>query len=172
MDETYSNDLSESDRKANNISRPIGSLSAKRELAEGLFESGHNCAQAVLCAFSEEVGLTDETCRKLASSFGGGMGRMRLVCGAFSAMLMVAGLLSGYTETGDYERKAAHYKLVQDLSKEFRSIHKTHCCNELLGGSADNSYKPTARSDEFYRIRPCKKIIGDCAEIIEKRWGL
>ena len=145
---------------------------SKRETAERLFESGYNCAQAVLCAFAKEVGLSEDTCKKLASSFGGGMGRMRLTCGAFSATLMVAGLLSGYTDTGDYETKCAHYKLVQELAEEFKALHKTLSCNELLGGNADASYRPTPRSDEFYKTRPCKKIIGDCAEIIEKRWGL
>ena len=145
---------------------------SKRELAEGLFESGCNCSQAVLCAFSKEIGLDEETCKKLASSFGGGMGRMRLTCGAFLATLMIAGILSGYSDICDYEAKCAHYKLVQDLAEEFKAMHKTLSCNALLGGNADTSYKPTPRSDDFYENRPCKKIIGDCAEMIEKRWGL
>ena len=145
---------------------------SKREIAEGLFEQGYNCAQALLCAFSKEVGLSEDTCKKLASSFGGGMGRMRLTCGAFSATLMVAGLLSGYTDTSDYEVKLAHYKLVRELAEEFKALHKTLSCNELLGGNADTSYVPTPRTKEFYETRPCKKIIGDCAEIIEKRWKL
>ena len=140
----------------------------KREIAESNFLSGYNCAQAVLSAFSFEVGLSEETCIKLASSFGGGMGRMRLTCGAFSAMLMVAGLLSGYDDTADIEAKAAHYKLVQTLAQEFKKRHGTLSCNELLGGNADSSFTPTERTEEFYKTRPCLKIIGDCAEIIEQ----
>lgn len=141
----------------------------KREIAEKHFLSGCNCAQAVLSAFSKEIGLSEEECKKLASSFGGGMGRMRLVCGAFTAMLMVSGLLAGYSDTSDSEAKTAHYKLVQELACEFKKLHGTLICNELLGGNADTSFTPTPRTEDFYKTRPCKKIIGDCAEIIEKR---
>ena len=141
----------------------------KRETAEKYFLEGCNCAQAVLCTFSNETGIDVEKCKRLASSFGGGMGRMRLTCGAFSAALMVAGILFGYDDTENDEAKAAHYRLVQELASEFKSAHVSLSCNDLLGGNADTSFIPTPRTEEFYGSRPCKKIIGDCAEMIEKR---
>ena len=65
----------------------------KSEIAVNNFKIGYNCAQSVLLTFSEEIGLTQEEALKLASSFGGGMGRLREVCGAVSAMFMIAGCL-------------------------------------------------------------------------------
>ena len=140
----------------------------KKELAETNFINGCNCAQAVLSAFSKEIGLSEEACRKLASSFGGGMGRMRLTCGAFTAMLMVVGLKKGYSDISDYEAKSSHYKLVQELAAEFIKSHGSLSCRELLGGNADSSSTPTPRTAEFYETRPCKKIIGETAESLEK----
>ena len=92
-----------------------------RELAAELFLSDSNCAQAVLEAFSDVTGLEKSLAAKLASSFGGGMGRMREVCGAVSGMLMVAGLLYGYDDPGENDvNKKAHYRLVQNLAGQFR----------------------------------------------------
>ena len=102
------------------------------EKAAHNFLSGYNCAQSVLLAFADKAGLEPEYALKLASSFGGGMGRLREVCGAVSAMFMVAGILKGYTEPADDEIKAKHYALIQDLASEFKSKYKTIICRELL----------------------------------------
>ena len=83
-----------------------------QEIAAENFRHGYNCAQSVLLAFAPEIGLDEVTTLKLASSFGGGMGRLREVCGAVSAMFMVAGVLKGYTSPTDDESKAKHYKLI------------------------------------------------------------
>ena len=95
-------------------------MSGKAEEAGGYFRQGYNCCQAVVLAFAEEAGLTAKEAALLGSSFGGGMGRLREVCGAVSGMLMVAGLLKGYVSPKDREGKTTHYALVQKLADEFR----------------------------------------------------
>ena len=104
----------------------------KREEAEALFVDGCNCAQAVLCAFEEETGLDHKTAMMLSSSFGGGMGRMREVCGAVSGMFMVAGLLYGYDENSPQEAKAEHYALIRDLAEQFKEKTGSILCRDLL----------------------------------------
>ncbi len=132
------------------------------------FKNGYNCAQAVLLAFAEVLGIDDAFALKLASSFGGGMGRLREVCGAVSAMFMIAGLLQGYTEPNNDEIKAQHYKLIQNLGNEFKSRCGSIICRELLGlpDGADSPI-PSKRTDEYYQQRPCENCIKTAAEIIE-----
>ena len=132
------------------------------------FKNGYNCAQAVLLAFAEVLGIDDVFALKLASSFGGGMGRLREVCGAVSAMFMIAGLLQGYTEPNNDEIKAQHYKLIQNLGNEFKSRCGSIICRELLGlpDGADSPI-PSKRTDEYYQQRPCENCIRIAAEIIE-----
>ena len=132
------------------------------------FKNGYNCAQAVLLAFAEVLGIDDVFALKLASSFGGGMGRLREVCGAVSAMFMIAGLLKGYTEPNNDEIKAQHYKLIQNLGNEFKSRCGSIICRELLGlpDGADSPI-PSKRTDEYYQQRPCENCIKTAAEIIE-----
>ena len=91
-----------------------------REKAAELFVNGSNCAQAVAVAFCDVTGMEPELAAKLSSSFGGGMGRMREVCGAVSGMLMVLGALYGYDDPGEKDRaKKAHYAMVQELAGKF-----------------------------------------------------
>lgn len=134
------------------------------------FKVGFNCAQSVLLAFADKVGLTDEDALRLASSFGGGMGRLREVCGAVSAMFMVAGMLKGYTEPNNDEIKARHYQLIQDLAAEFKTKHGTIICRELLGLEGEGfSPIPSKRTDEYYKERPCEEFIRTAADIVEAR---
>lgn len=138
------------------------------EKAANNFRKGYNCAQSVLLAFADKVGLKDEEALRLASSFGGGMGRLREVCGAVSAMFMIAGFLKGYTEPNNDIVKANHYKLIQDLATEFKSKHGTIICRELLGlDGTEFSPIPSARTDEYYKKRPCEEFIKCAAEIVE-----
>ena len=88
--------------------------------AAELFVEGYNCAQAIAVAFSDVTGLDEDFSARMASSFGGGMGRMREVCGAVSGMLMVAGLLYGYDTPGDDVSKKAQYALVQEPAGQLR----------------------------------------------------
>lgn len=146
----------------------------KGQRAEQLFLEGYNCAQSVLMAFSEEVGMEEKTLARLASSFGGGMGRMREVCGAVSGMFMVAGLLYGYDEPTPeendlaQEKKTACYEMVQKLAEEFKEKHETILCREILDRVQENeSHVPEIRSQTYYENRPCQYCVKHAAEIME-----
>ena len=90
------------------------------KIAEDYFEQGYNCAQSVILTFAKEINLDKETALKLSSSFGGGMGRLREVCGAVSVMFMIAGILKGYTAPNDDVVKQKHYELIQELANTFK----------------------------------------------------
>lgn len=141
----------------------------RREAAMANFLKGYNCSQAITLAFADLVDIDEKTLLQMASSFGGGMGRLREVCGSVSGMFMIAGLLYGYDgpETGDV--KAQHYARIQELAKRFEEKHRTIICREMLGLSVrHDSPVPEARTQEYYKKRPCAEIIGDAAEILEQ----
>ena len=140
-----------------------------RTLAEQNFENGYNCAQAVLLAFSDLTGLEEKIALSLASSFGGGMGRMREVCGAVSGMFMVAGLLYGGNTTESRQEKTAHYARIQMLAAQFREKNGSYLCRELLAGvQTTTGAAPEARTAEYYKKRPCKLLCGDAAELLDR----
>ena len=138
------------------------------EKAEALFLEGYNCAQAVVIAFEDLHGLDRETAAKLSSSFGGGMARLREVCGSVSGMFMVAGLLYGYDNPKAKEEKAEHYARIQKLAADFTAENGSIVCRELLG-LTEKKQEPTpeARTEEYYKKRPCKELIGRAAEIMD-----
>ncbi len=137
----------------------------KTKKAEELFLKGYNCAQSVFCAFCEEFGIDFETGLKLSSSFGGGMGRLREVCGALCAVFMIAGLKKGYIENDNDEIKAQHYRLIQELAEKFKRENGSLYCRELIGEDK-NGYIPSKRTEEYYEKRPCAKIVKSAAKII------
>ncbi len=140
----------------------------KSEKAVELFKDGYNCSQAVLGAFAEDLGMDFETAVILSSSFGGGMGRMREVCGAVSAMFMAAGIKYGYSDPKDTEAKKVHYKLIQELSDKFKEKNRFIICRQLLGLEGnDNNPSPSERTTEYYKKRPCVELVRDAAEIFE-----
>lgn len=165
--------------------------SERAEAAAENFRQGYNCAQSVCLAFADVLKLDRETILKLSSSFGGGMGRLREVCGAVSAMFMIAGVMRGYSSPNDDTVKSAHYALIQSLAEEFKAQHGTIICRELLGldnkgavlpentpesvsesaseGTAASAFSPEAskRTEEYYAKRPCEAFIRTAAEIIE-----
>lgn len=144
-------------------------MNSSREHAIELFKQGYNCSQSVFGAFCEECGMDFETALKLSSSFGGGMGRLREVCGAVSGMFMVAGMKYGYSNPKDNISKAEHYKRIQELAEQFKERNGSLVCRELLGLSTQSeSYIPEKRTDEYYQKRPCAEIVGDAAEIIDE----
>ena len=102
------------------------------EKARDLFREGYNCAQSVVGAFHEEMGLSLSEATRLASSFGGGMGGLRETCGAVTGMFLVAGMLMGYDDPADYDGKKAHYARIRQLAEQFRQKHDTLVCRELL----------------------------------------
>lgn len=137
------------------------------ELAAELFMKGYNCSQTIAVAFCDETGLTPEFSAKMASSFGGGMGRMREVCGAVSGMLMVAGLLYGYDTPGDDKAKMNHYKLVQALAAKFKEQECSIVCREILKNPSSDP-NPTPRTAEFYKTRPCVRLVMLAARILDE----
>ncbi len=139
-----------------------------RELAGNLFLEGYNCAQAVFAAFCDVTGYDKDTALRISSSFGGGMGRMREVCGALSGAFMVAGVLWGYTSLDDGEKKD-HYARIQEIANRFKEKHHTILCRELLKGiSTDTSPLPSVRNEAYYRERPCLRFVEDAAAIIDE----
>lgn len=154
----------------NNIDINGGILTmSKSEKAKELFKKGYNCSQAVLGAFAEDIGIDFETAMKLSSSFGGGMGRMREVCGTVSGMFMAAGLKYGYYLPDDRTGKTEHYKRIQELAEKFKEKNRYIVCRQLLGLEGnDSNYVPSERTGEYFKKRPCVELVGDAAEILEE----
>ena len=135
--------------------------------AAELFLSGYNCAQAVAVAFHGELGLTESQAAKMASAFGGGMGRMREVCGAVSGMLLVLSQLYGYDTPGDDISKKELYSRVQALAAAFRAENGSIICREILKNPPSDP-NPTPRTAEFYAKRPCAKMVMTAARLMEQ----
>lgn len=140
------------------------------KLAHDYFKQGYNCAQAVALAFSEELGMDEAAVARLASSFGGGMGKLREVCGAVSGALMVYGALRGCDDPADSKAKAAHYAHVQDFAARFKAEHETIICRELLKNLSlkkEHTSAPEERTEEYYRVRPCVRFVETAAQVLE-----
>lgn len=143
-------------------------MSRHSDLARDLFEKGYNCAQSVFAAFCDETGLDFDTALKLSSSFGGGMGRLREVCGAVSSVFLVVGLKYGYTDPADKAAKTRHYRLIQDLAKRFQAQNGSIICRELLGlppGADDPT--PQDRTQAYYQTRPCGELVENAAKMLD-----
>lgn len=138
-----------------------------KALAEEFFRAGYNCAQAVVVAFHDTLGISERQAARLSSSFGGGMGRMRETCGAVSGMLLVAGLLYGYETPGDDESKRRHYQLVQTLAGKFREKEHSIICREILKNPPSDP-NPTLRTAGFYKSRPCTRLVAQAADILDE----
>jgi C_GCAxxG_C_C family probable redox protein len=139
------------------------------EKAMELFKSGYNCSQSVFLAFSDKTGLDTETALKISSSFGGGMGRLREVCGAVTGMFMAAGMLYGYCDPLDRHGKAEHYKRIQQLAQKFKDENRSIICRELLGlGLGADNPVPEKRTEEYYKKRPCSELVGYAARLMEE----
>lgn len=138
-------------------------------IAERLFREGYNCAQAVLLAFCDETGLDEKTAAMLASSFGGGMGRLREVCGTVSAAAMVLGMLKGYADPSDREAKKAHYRLVREFAERFKEQNSSIICRELLRGViVSEGGDPEERTKDYYEKRPCPMLARCAAQILDE----
>jgi C_GCAxxG_C_C family probable redox protein len=137
------------------------------EKAVELFKEGYNCSQSVVAAFADMYDFTNEQALKMSASFGGGIGRMRQTCGAACGLFMLAGLETGCTEGKDREGKENNYKVVQALAEEFRKRNGSLICAELLGLSktAPTPATPEARTAEYYKKRPCVKMVEEAARI-------
>lgn len=142
-------------------------LEKRAERAVELFKEGYNCSQSVVAAFADMYGFTHQQALKMSASFGGGIGRMRQTCGAACGLFLLAGLETGCTEGKNKDGKEANYKLVQDLAEEFRKRNGSLMCNQLLGldKNAPTPATPEARTDEYYKKRPCVKMVEEAAKI-------
>ena len=134
--------------------------------AAKLFYEGYNCAQAVAMVFADMVGLDAKFCAKAVSSFGGGMGRLREVCGAVSGMLFVAGILYGYDTKDDEQAKKEHYTRVQELAGKFREENGSIICREILKNPPSDP-NPTPRTEQYYKERPCAHMVVTAVKILE-----
>lgn len=145
-------------------------MSYYTDRAVQLFKSGFNCSQAVFAAFADKIGMPEETALRVSAGLGGGVGRMREVCGAVCGAAMLAGMIYGATEGSDRAAKAKTYEKVQEIAAEFRKTNRSIVCRELLGLSAgENSAPiPEARTESYYKKRPCAKQIEDAARAAEK----
>lgn len=135
--------------------------------AEELFMQGFNCSQSVAAAFADVYGYTEEQMLRVSAGFGAGIGRLRLSCGAFNAMALLAGLDCGSVTPGDREGKSYNYKVVQQLAERFREEHGSLICSELLRlkKGAPLTYEASERTAEYYKTRPCVRQIISAARI-------
>ena len=146
--------------------------------AKRLFkEEGYNCCQAVVLAYNDIFGIDDEVAAAMSSGFGGGMGRMREVCGSVSAMVMLAGLIVPATDPAVKVDRTRNYALVQDMAGQFKAMNGSIVCKELLGlvpmGSSQavpsESPEPSDRTPEYYKKRPCEELVGISARIVGEK---
>ena len=141
----------------------------RREIAMENFKKGYNCSQSIILAFEDMLPIERATLSKMASSFGGGMGRLREVCGSVSGMFVIAGLLYGYDGPETGQAKADHYARIQELARRFTEKHGTIVCREMLGLAVRHDTPvPEARTEEYYKKRPCIELVADAVEIFEK----
>lgn len=145
--------------------------------ARELFESGYNCTQAVVCAFCDVTGMEIDQAARLSSAFGGGMGRLREVCGTVSAAFLVLGAVEGYSDPGDPEAKKRLYARVREFAARFREKEGSIICKELLAKSAVDRKQiepggdPEARTPEYYRKRPCPALCALSAQILDEMFA-
>ena len=137
--------------------------------AKRLFMEGYNCSQSVFLAFRDYYEMDFETAAKISSSFGGGMGRLREVCGCVSGMFMAAGYLYGYGDPKDYEAKKEHYQRIQQLAEQFRKENGSIVCRDLLGlGKGKDDPEPSHRTEAYYKKRPCPNLAAMAAGIFHQ----
>ena len=146
-------------------------MSEKAQRAKALFLEGYNCAQAVAGAFAPEMGLSVDAAARLASGFGGGMGRMREVCGAVSGMTLAASALRGYNDPKAGPEKTDTYAMIQELAGRFRAENGSIICRELLakaGAAPAGGTAAEERTAEYYKKRPCPELVALAAQILEE----
>lgn len=144
-------------------------ITNREDYAVALFEQGYNCSQAVFMAYADVFDVDLEAAAKLATSFGGGMGRLREVCGAVSGMFLVLGFLYPHTNPQDKDSKNLNYKAVQRVAAEFKSEMGSYICADLLQKKREpESSISENRTDKYYAERPCTKCVRIAAEIIGK----
>lgn len=144
-------------------------LDARVARAVDNFMAGYGCCQSVVAAFADLYGLDDTLAKKIAAGFGGGVGRLRMMCGAVSGIVMLVGLDCGQTEGSDCEGKSACYKVIQELLAQSEAENGSLICAEILGlkdhKKAHCSYVASPRTAEYYKQRPCAAKVESAARI-------
>mgnify|MGYP000629994757 FL=1 len=146
-------------------------LEARVHQAVDNFMQGYGCCQSVVAAFADLYGLDDEMAKRIGAGFGGGVGRMRMMCGAVSGIVVLVGLDCGQTEGDDREGKSACYKVVQDLLAKSKEQNGSIICRPKSYGlkgheKAQSSYVASARTAEYYKSRPCAaKVESACKNL-------
>ena len=139
----------------------------RAEQAREYFTSGYNCAQSVFLAYQDITGIDEVLAATISAPFGGGMGRLREVCGAVSGMTMVAGFIAPNSQPNDNENKKNCYATVQALAEEFRAENGSIVCRELLGlAQQKDDPTPSPRTGEYYKRRPCAEYVAIAARIL------
>ena len=147
--------------------KPTIDVEQRVATAKEYFNSGYNCCQAVVRAYADVVELDPTLAATVAAPFGGGMGRLREVCGAVSGMTMVAGFLSPCPTADDPAAKRANYALVQHFAEKFRAMNGAIVCRTLLGlDHTKDEPTPSPRTAEYYKKRPCAELVGDATRVI------
>lgn len=146
-------------------------IEIRAEKAKELFRQGFNCSQSVFASCADLYNMDEATALRVSASFGGGIGRMRMVCGAASGMFLLAGMYNGSNTPHDAEGKKQNYAFVQELADKFKQEHGTLICAELLGLAqsqnppAFNDPNPAERNDTYYQKRPCVEMVADAVRI-------
>ena len=136
------------------------------------FMAGYGCCQSGVAAFADLYSLDDMLAKKIAAGFGGGVGRLRMMCGAVSGIVMLVGLDCGQTEGSDRDGKSACYKVVQELLAQSEAENGSLICAEILGlkgyEKAHSSYVASPRTAEYYKKRPCAAKVESAARIFAR----
>ena len=144
-------------------------MSKRSETAKELFLEGYNCSQSVAAAYADAFGIDREIMLRMSASFGAGIGRMRKTCGAVCGMFIIAGLKTGATVGADQEGKRKKYEIVRAMADAFRERNQSITCMTLLGlRKAEKSARPSDRTPDYYKSRPCLKMILDACDIVEE----
>ena len=149
----------------------VDDLELERRVQQAVenFMAGYGCCQSVVAAFSDLYGMDEEMALKVGAGFGGGVGRLRMMCGAVSGLVVLAGLDCGETDGSNREGKSACYKVVQDLLEQFKQANGSIICAEILGlqghEKAVSTYEASPRTAEYYKTRPCAAKVESAARI-------
>lgn len=145
-------------------------IEARAERARQLFHEGYNCAQSVVLAYSDLFGLDNSLAASISAPLGGGMGRLREVCGAVSGMFMIAGLYYKNDKPGDLAKRKVVYTAVQNLAARSKALNGSIICRELLGlDHKSDEPTPEPRTEAYYKRRPCANYVASAARLIGEK---
>lgn len=144
-------------------------MESRVEKAAARFVEGYNCCQAVFATYADLFGMDEETALKISSPFGGGIGRTRETCGAVCGMVLLEGLIEGNIDPKDKQAQGRTYETVRIMCDRFKEENGSTLCRELLEIKAyEKSATPSERTPEYYKSRPCTRMVESAARIIEE----